>query len=238
MDAVRALAKDIAAETDARTRMQFCRRAIGLGRLAVKEANALLDTDIIEVQDTLRLAHRSSLGMYNPNASITKLAKFRMERLGILTLPLLSATKPKYVGTDTACLALSDNTLPDDWIDTSKALLAMNKEKYGLIGVGADGEYSLGLRLLDTTDHFLEPAEYKKVVEVLPPFAIKVKKERMYFGAAENLSNGAGFLIANGRYVCSLATLRIGPRLRFLATIIQSDQPVPSVHQLPELREF
>ena len=172
LETARALTDSINTEADARTRMQFCRRAIGLGRSAVREAESLSDADVVEVQNTLRLAHRSSLGMYNPNASITKLAKFRMERLGISKLPILSATRPKKVGTDTACLALSDGCLSGDWFDTPTALTAMNEERYGLAGVGADGVYSVCLRLIDATDHFLEPPEYKHVVEVLPTFAV------------------------------------------------------------------
>ena len=238
LDQTRSLFNCIAAEEDARTRMQHCRRAIGLGRSAVREADLLSDAEIIEVQDTLRLAHRVSLGMYNLNTSITKLAKFRMERLGILQLPILSATKPKNVVTDTACLAISDSNLPDNWYDTSKAVEAMNAEQFGLAGVGSDGVYSVCLRLIDAKDHFLEPAEYKNVVEVLPAFAISVDAGRLYFGPAENLQRGVGFLIANGRYVCSLATIRSGRRLRFLATMIQSDDPVPNVHQIPDFREI
>ena len=74
----RDLAASILSEGDARTRMQHCRRAIGLGRQAVKSAEGMSGTELLEVQDTLRLAFRASRGTYNPNASITKLAKLRM----------------------------------------------------------------------------------------------------------------------------------------------------------------
>ena len=235
VSAARDLNESIVQEADARKRMQLCRRAIGLGRTAVKEADTLSDAEVIEIQDTLRLAHQASRGLHNPNATITKLAKVQLDRLGISALPIISATKPKRVSTDAACLALSDKGLPDNWFDTSNALEGMNAEKFGLVGVGADGAYSVCLRLIDLSEHFLEPGEYKKIVEVLPPFAIKVHTERLYFGAAENLESGADLSLANGRYTCSIATLRSGKSRRLLATVIKSDKPVPVVHQIPEM---
>lgn len=234
----RSLEKSIANEKDARSRMQYCRRAIALGRSAVREADALSDRDIEEIQNTLRFAHRVSLGMYNPNASITKLAKYRMERLGLQALPIIGVTKPKNVGTDVACLALSDDNLPDSWFDTATALQAINAEQYGLVGVGADGIYSVCLRHIDAKDHFLEPAEYKNIVEVLPPFAVQVTSGALCFGPAENLRSGATLPVPNGRYVCSLATIRSGRRLRFLATVFEGDMSVPAAHQLLEFREL
>ena len=233
----RDLAASILSEGDARTRMQHCRRAIGLGRQAVKYAEGMSGTELLEVQDTLRLAFRASRGTYNPNASITKLAKLRMERAGIMQLPIVSATESRIIGTDTACLAVSDEKLSEKWFETQHATAAMNAEDFALMGVGADGSYSICIRLIDADDHYLESSEYKKVVEVSPPVAIKIRTERVFFGAAEAVEDGVGFRIANGRYICSVTSLRSGRHLRFIATLIRSDEPVPEVHQLPEFRE-
>ena len=233
----RALAESILSEKDSRNRMKQCRQAIGLGRNAVKNAEGMSDAELLDVQNTLRLAFRASRGIYNPNTSITKLARLRMERAGITKLPVISATRPKLVGTDAACLAVSDVKLPEKWFDTSRAIAAMNAEEFALMSVGADGTYSVCLRLIDANDHYLEASEYKKVIEVSPLMAIRIETGRVYFGAAEALEDGVGFQIANGRYVCSMTTLRSGPHLRFLATLIQSRDPVSEIHQLPEFRE-
>ena len=233
----RALTASILSEDDARARMQCCRRAIGLGRNAVKASDCMSDADLVEVQNTLRLAYRASRGTYNPNASITKLAKVRMARAGISQLPIVSATRPRLVGTETACLAVSSNKLPENWFETPRAIKQMNAESYALMGVGADGTYSVCLRLIEADDHFLESPEYKKVVEVSPPMAVKIENEKVFFGAPEKIEDGAGFSLANGRYTCSVTSLRFGRYLRFIATLIRSDDTVPEVHQLPEFRE-
>lgn len=233
----RALAASILSEEDARTRMQFCRRAIGLGRNAVNSAEGMSDTELLEVQNTLRLAYRASRGTCNPNASIAKLAKVRMERAGIKHLPIVSATRSRIVGTDTACLAVSGAKLPEKWYETPHALAAMNAEEFALMSVGADGSYSVCLRYIDANDHYLESPEYKKVVEVSPPMAVTIGTERVFFGAAEAVEDGVGFGIANGRYICSVTSLRSGRHPRFLATLIRSDDPLPEVYQLPEFRE-
>lgn len=196
------------------------------------------DADLLDVQETLRLAYRASRGTYNPNASITKLAKVRMERAGLAQLPIVSATRPKLVGTDTACLAVSSGTLPENWFLTSSAIKHMNSERYALMGVGSDGSYSVCLRLIDAGDHFLKSPEYKKVVEVSPPMAIKVENEHVFFGAADAIEGGAGFGLANGRYICSVTSLRSGRYLRFIATLIRSDNDVPEIYGIPEFREI
>ncbi|MEM1277908.1 MAG: DUF6386 family protein [Pseudomonadota bacterium] len=236
--AARALADSIVAETDPRTRMQLCKRSIGLGRQAVKDAESLSDRQIVAIQETLRLAHRVSLGTYNPNTSITKLAKVRMERLGLTSLPILGETRPKRVLTDTACLAISDRELEGDWFDTLTALSAINAGRYGLLGVGADGAYSVCLRLIDAEEHFHEPVEYKRIVEVSPVFALRVGTGRLVFGAAENLMQGGALEVENGRYLVVISSLRSGPRLRFIATALRSEAPVADFHQLPDLREL
>ena len=233
----RALGTSILSEDDARTRMQYCRRAIGLGRIAVKTAESMSEADVLDVQETLRLAYRASRGTYNPNASITKLAQVRMARAGFAQLPIVSATRPKLVGTDTACLAVSSRHLPEKWFDTPTAIKQMNEARYAVMGVGSDGSYSVCIRLIDATDHFLENAEYKKVIEVTPPMAIKIENEIVFFGAPEAIKDGTGLQVANGRYICSVSSLRSGRYLRFIATLIRSDDDVPEVHQLPEFRE-
>ncbi|MEM9636108.1 MAG: hypothetical protein AAGA94_00550 [Pseudomonadota bacterium] len=233
----RKLATSIRSEGDARTRLKYCRQAIGFGRTAVKTAYTLSDTDLSDVQDTLRLAGRASRGTYNPNASITKLAKVRMERAGLTQLPLISATRTKLVGTDTACLAISSQTLPGNWFDTHIAIKQMNAASYAVMSVGSDGSYSVCLRLIDAHHHFLEHPEYKRVIEVSPALAIRVENEQIFFGAAEAIKKGVGFKLANGRYICSVTSLRSGRYLRFIATLIRSDEDVPAIHQLPEFRE-
>lgn len=233
----KALRTSILSEDDARTRMQFCRRALGLGRLAVKTAEDLSETELLDVQETLRLAYRASRGTYNPNASITKLAKVRMARAGFAQLPIISATRPKLIGTDTASLAVSSKPLPDKWYDTATAIKQMNEARYAVMGVGSDGSYSVCIRLIDATDHFLENPEYKKIIEVSPPMAIKIENETVLFGATESLKDGAGIRVANGRYICSVTSLRSGRYLRFIATLIRSNDDVPEIHQWPEFRE-
>lgn len=233
----RELATSINSEDDARTRLQYCRQAIALGRTAVRTADTLSDTDLSDVQDTLRLAFRASRGTYNPNASITKLAKVRMERAGLTQLPIVSATRPKLVGTNSACLAISSQPLSGNWFDTHSAIKQMNLASYAVLSVGSDAFYSVILRLINADDHFLEYPEYKKVIEVSPPLAIRVENEQILFGAAEALENGVGFQLANGRYICSVSSLRSGRYPRFVATLIRSDDDVPAIHQLPEFRE-
>lgn len=233
----RALGTSILSEDDARTRMQYCRRAIGLGRKAVKTAESMSEADLLDIQETLRIAYRASRGTYNPNASITKLAQVRMARAGLEQLPIVSATRPKLTGTDTACLAVSSEPLPEKWFDTPTAIEHMNEARYAVMGVGSDGSYSLCIRIIDATDHFLENPEYKKVIEVSPPIAIKIKNEMVFFGAPEAIKDGVGLRAANGRYICSVSSLRSGRYLRFVATLIRSDGDVPEVHQLPEFRE-
>ncbi|MEO0859409.1 MAG: hypothetical protein AAFY65_02260 [Pseudomonadota bacterium] len=233
----RTLRTSILSEDDALTRMQFCRRALGLGHLAVKTAEDLSETELLDVQETLRLAYRASRGTYNPNASITKLAKVRMARAGFAQLPIISATRPKLIGTDTASLAVSSKPLPDKWYDTATAIKHMNEARYAVMGVGSDGSYSVCIRLIDATDHFLENPEYKKVIEVSPPMAIKIENETVLFGAAESIKDGTGFRVANGRYICSVTSLRSGRYLRFIATLIRSHDNVPEIHRWPEFRE-
>ena len=118
----RALHVSILSEDDARKLMQYCRRALGLGRTAVKTADNMSEADLLDVQETLRLAYRASRGTYNPNASITKLAKVRMARAGYTQLPIVSATRPKLISTDTASLAVSSKPLHENWFDTQSAL--------------------------------------------------------------------------------------------------------------------
>ena len=233
----RALHVSILSEDDARKRMQYCTRALGLGRTAVKTADNMSEADLLDVQETLRLAYRASRGTYNPNASITKLAKVRMARAGYTQLPIVSATRLKLISTDTASLAVSSKPLHENWFDTQSALKHMNAASYAVMGVGSDGTYSVCLRLIDSADHFLENPEYKKVIEVSPPLAIKIENEKVFFGAAEALEDGAGFRLANGRYICSVTSLRFGKYLRLIATLIRSDDEVPELHQWPEFRE-
>ena len=233
----RALRTSILSEDDARTRMQLCRRALGLGRTAVKTAEGMSEADLLDIQETLRLAFRASRGTYNPNALITKLAQVRMARADFAQLPIISATKPKLIGTDTASLAVSSKPLPENWYDTPTALKHMNEARYAVMGVGSDGSYSVCIRLIDATDHFLENPEYKKVIEVSPPIAIKIENEMLFFGAPEALKDGTSLRVENGRYICSVTSLRSGRYLRFIATLIRSDDDVPEVHQWPEFRE-
>jgi len=161
-----------------------------------------------------------------------------MERAGLTQLPIVISTRPKLVDTDTACLAISSQALSENWFETQSAIKQMNSANYAVMGVGSDGSYSVCLRLINANDHYLEMPEYKKVVEVSPPFAIKVENEQMFFGAAEAIENGVGFQLANGRYICSVASLRSGRYPRFIATLIRSNEPVPVIHQWPEFREL
>ena len=103
----------------------------------------------------------------------------------------------------------------------------MNEARYAVMGVGSDGSYSVCIRLIDATDHFLENAEYKKVIEVTPPMAIKIENEIVFFGAPEAIKDGTDLQVANGRYICSVSSLRSGRYLRFIATLIRSDDDVP-----------
>jgi hypothetical protein len=233
----RALRTSILSEDDARTRMQLCRRALGLGRTAVKTAEVMSEADLVDIQETLRLAFRASRGTYNPNASITKLSQARMARAGFAQLPIISATRPKLISTDTASLAVSSKPLPERWYDAPTALKDMNAARYAVMGVGSDGSYSVCLRLIDATDHFLENPEYKKVIEVSPPMAIKIENESVLFGAPEAIEDGTGLRVANGRYICSVTSLRSGRYLRFIATLIRSQDDIPELHQWPEFRE-
>ena len=217
--------------------MRYCRQAIGLGRTAVKVAENLSDEDLLVVQASLRLAYRTSRGIHNTNTSITKLAKLRMHRTGLTQLPLVSATRPKRVTTESACLAVSSMALPACWFETSSALKSMNAGRYAVLGLEADGKYSLQLRLIDASDHFLEIPEYKRVIEVSPPMVILVENQRVLFGAADALEDGVGFSVENGRYICSVTSLRSGRHRRLIATLIRSDEDVPEIHQMPDLRE-
>lgn len=113
----------------------------------------------------------------------------------------------------------------------------MNEGQYLVISVGADGSYSLYLRLIEASDHFLESQEYKRVVKVLPPVAIRVENKQVFFGAAESVEVGGGLCVENGRCTCSVASLRSGRNLQFIATLIRSDDNIPEVYQFPEFRE-
>ncbi len=232
------LVATIDAEKDMRTRMRHCRQALGLGRQAVLEVGRLSDEDIATVQSTLRFAQRVSKGFCNPNVFITRLAEIRMRRLGLEKLPLVSMTKPKRVITESACLAIADAELPENWADGAVCLEAANAGRYVVAGTGADGCYSVIIRLLDADEPFLEPPEYKRVVEALPPFALNVSTGFVLFGAAEVLGKGAVLAAANGRYGCQLVSLRSGSALRIIATLISCGDVAEPFQQLPEFHEI
>lgn len=236
--ASRQLAEDIKGEQDPRNRMRLCRKALGVGKTAVAEADHLADDEISDIQAMLRLAHRTSKGIYNPNTSITKLAKKRMERLGLVKLPVIRATRPKLVGTETACLSIADRELPENWWDTGSALEAINSGRYMLAGVGADGVCSLCIRLVAAREPFLDPPEYKKVIEALPNFSLRIESGQIWFGSAENVAGGVGFPLENGQYLGSVVSLRSGRNLRHVATIVRSESRTDVFHQLPEFREL
>ena len=233
-----ALHEEIKHETNPRKRMQLCRKSLGLGKHAVKLAAKLTSDQIYDIQETLRLANRVSKGFQNANTSISKLAKARMEKLGINELNIRSYSRPRRVGTDTACLALSDAELEENWFESSVSLTRINEGAFFLLSIGADGINSLVLRILDMDELMLEPSEYKRVVEVSPVFRIEVSSGKLFFGAPENITAGVSIPASNGIYHGTITSLRSGANLKYIATLIQSSKPVEKLYQVPVFQEF
>ena len=236
-EACESLASIIDSERDARTRMRHCRQALGLAREALQKAEQLTDEDMRAVQSTLRVAQRASHGFCDTNAPMTKLAAIRMERLGFDRLPIICETKPKRVITDAACLAIADSELPENCLETHAAIAALNEGRYLLASVGADGAYSVLLRHLDADEPFLNPQEYKKVVETSPPFRLNVSTGRVLFGALDCITKGVVLPIDNGIYQGQLVSLRSGRGLKFVATLVRGGGTADPFYQLPEFRE-
>ena len=217
--------------------MRYCRQALGLGREALQKAEQLTDEDMRAVQSILRVAQRASKGFCDTNAPITKLAAIRMEQLGLTRLPVINETRPKRVITDGACLAIADGELPENCWETHTAVAALNEGRYLLAGVGADGAYSVILRHLDADEPFLNPQEYKKVVESLPPFRLNVSTGRVLFGALDCITKGGVLPVENGSYQGQLVSLSSGRGVRFVATLVRDGGPVDPFYQMPEFRE-
>lgn len=234
----RKLGGDIASESDARKRMKLCRQALGLGRSAVKSAADLTDDDIKSIQSSLRLAHRASRGTFNPNVAVTKLAQTLMNRAGLTELDIIAATRSRTVVTDTASLAIADQELPDDWWDTKASLAQMNEGRYFHFTTGADGRFSVTLRLIAGTELFLQPKEYKQVLEVSPIFRVVVGSGRVQFGSAEDIVKGVSIPAETGPYLGTVTSLRSSHGPRFIATLIRSDAPVDPIHQTVEMTEL
>jgi len=218
--------------------MQHCRKSIGLGKCAVKLASELTPDQICDIQETLRLANRVSKGFQNANTSISKLAKARMEKLGIIGLEILYSTRVRRVETNTACLALSDSELDEKWFDPNFSISKINEGAFFILGIGSDGINSLVLRILNMDEALLEPAEYKRVVEVSPIFRIKVLSGKLFFGAPENITVGASIPVPNGIYHGTITSLRSGANLKYIASLIQSNKPIEKLYQLPEFQEL
>lgn len=227
----------IGAAKDPRTRMRHCRQALGLGRQAILKAAQLTDEDMLAVQSTLRLAQRASNGFCDTNTLMARLAAIRLDRLGFAQLPVIGETKPKRVRTDAACLAIADGDLPENWWDTQKAIEAANAGRYLAAGIGVDEAYSVVLRHLAGDEPFLNPQEYKKIVETLPPFRLNVSTGRAFFGAAESIRDGVELPMENGTYHGQLVSLRSGRSLKFVATLVRKGGAVDPFHRLPEFRE-
>lgn len=237
-DACEQLSLTIEAEKDAKVRMRYCRQALGLGRQAIINAAHLTDEDMRSIQSVLRLARRRSNGFCDTSTFMTKLAAIRMVRLGFAQLPVIGETKPKRVWTDAASLAIADSELPDDWRDTHKAIEAANTSRYLVAGIGADGPCLVSLRHLNADEPFLTIQEYRKVVETLPPFRLKVTTGRVLFGAAEGIGSGAVLPIENGTYLGQLVSLRSNGNPRLIATLARDNGAIDAIHQLPEFREL
>lgn len=232
------LAAAIGAQRDARERMRQCRQVLGFGRQAVLDA-ALLDADdVVALQSVLRLARRASNGFCDTSTLMTKLAAIRMTQLGFVQLPVVCETKPKRIRTEAACLAVADNELPAGWWDTQTSLEAANAGRYLVAGIGADGACTVMLRHIDADEPFLNPREYKSVVESLPLFRLSVSTGRVFFGAAESLRGGVGLSLENGSYCCELTTLRSGRAVKVVATLVRGDKAVDPIVQAPAFRDL
>ncbi|MGG7565777.1 hypothetical protein ACQ5SO_06385 [Rhodovulum sp. DZ06] len=218
--------------------MKLRRRAIGLGQDAVRAAGTLEAGPLDAAIAALRAAHAASRGVYNPNASITKLAKRRMELAGLSELPLIAAPRAKGVGTDTACLAIACGPLPELFGDQPVAVAGMNAGRFFLFSTGADGRYSCALRLAEAEAPFLKPGEYKLVVEATPPFRLNMTVGRIFFGAAEDVARGTSVPAADGAWTGQVVSLRSGRGLRHVATLIPGAAPVSPFHAIPEMREL
>jgi hypothetical protein len=183
------------------------------------------------------LAFRQSRGLANTNTSITKLAKARLDRLGLKSIPKHTETRFKAVTTDTACFAVSDRPLPENWTDPTAAVAAINAGNYFGFGLGADGRYPLRLRHIDMAEPFLEPAEYPKVIEALPQFALRVTTGHLYFGSAENITAGVAIAVPTGDYCGAVVSLRAGADVRLICTITALQSPTAPLTSFPELTE-
>lgn len=232
-----ALENEINSESDPRRRIKLCRQGLGIGRDATRNAETLTEDEIHQLQATLRLVHSTSRGICNPNTHITKLAKTLMAKRGLDALPLLEKTRPKIVGTDTASLAIAAKDLPQDWYEPSAIIQGMEQQEFYAFGTGFDGGFSVCLRLLEGDSPFLDPKEYKRVVEALPPFALTIDNGGLFFGAAENVTAGVYLALETGRYVGTVVSLRSGRGLRLICTLIRSDQPVVIPAMAPQLVE-
>lgn len=231
----RDLVARIGAAPDPKTRLKECRGALVLGAEAVARASTLSGGQIAVVQEALRQAYSESRGTCRTHPHIARLARAEMAQQGVTSLPLRSASRAGRAVTATACLGLSGSNLTDGWWDTRTALDGINAGRYMLVGTGFDGLFSVRIRMLDGDRPFLEPKEYARLAEVSPEFAVEVSDGRLCFGAAENVEDGAVLELEDGWYRGTIACLRSGRGLTYIATLVDGDGLVAPMEQLVDL---
>ena len=144
--------------------------------------------------------------------------------------PEIRAKAKKRVAVDSGALVATATTLDRQFLLCSPGehLAAMNAGRYFLIGLGADGTYGVELRLIDGPEPVLAASEYRRVQEATAPGFLRADKPRLYFGAAENVVNGASVSIAPGEYtVAAFLTASSRGQVITLVACPANTQPAP-----------